>query len=241
MTAMLKQFQSNPPPAQVKAVEEICVTCRGAHPYYQCLATGGNTFLEYRDNIQGYVSAAIGNFNQGNPGYRPQGIANQMRPPDMVKNELRNEMKTSIQTFLSNQTNEIKNMMASLLQMNTASTSGSGTLLGNTIANPKGALKAITTCSELVTEGPTVPNPPKSVNPEEDECVEETYKDPDHAEIARDVFVRVGKFTFPVDFVIVDYESDHRVPLILGRLFLRTARALIDVHGEEMILCDRDE
>nr|GEY66337.1 reverse transcriptase domain-containing protein [Tanacetum cinerariifolium] len=42
-------------------------------------------------------------------------------------------------------------------------------------------------------------------------------------------------------FVIVDYESDPRVPLILGRTFLRTARALIDVHGEEMILHDGDE
>nr|GEV52381.1 reverse transcriptase domain-containing protein [Tanacetum cinerariifolium] len=61
------------------------------------------------------------------------------------------------------------------------------------------------------------------------------------AGIARDVFVSVGKFTFPVDFVIVDYESDPRVPLILGRPFLRTARALIDVHGEEMILRDGDE
>nr|GEX70052.1 hypothetical protein [Tanacetum cinerariifolium] len=101
---------------------------------------------------------------------------------DMVKNELRTEMKTSIQTSLSNQTNEIKNMMASLLQMNNASTSGSGTLPGNTIANPKGELKAMTTRSGLVTEGPTVPNPPKPVNPEEDECVEETYTDPDHAE-----------------------------------------------------------
>nr|GFA03423.1 hypothetical protein [Tanacetum cinerariifolium] len=455
-TAMLKQFQSNPPPAQVKAVEEICVTCGGAHPYYQCLAAGGNTFLEYQDNIQGYVSAAIGNYNQGNPGYRPQGVASQMRPPgfaqpnvqnnqnrfgqpqgfnrnlnfnqeqpyqatqsnknfhlnelekikrmndvslkamqnqiDMVKNELRNEMKTYIQTSLSNQTNEIKNTMASLLQMNTAFTSGSGTLPVNTIANPK----------------------------EEDECVEETYTDPDHAEytikvpppppvqkpkppiqrnfvlhtrdslpphipypsivlkqkqqekddiqiqkfwnmfkkihlnitlaealvlmpkyqkmlkallsnkeklqelantplnencsavilnklpeklgdrvkflipcgfselkckaladigasinlmplsvwkklglpdliltqmtlelanraictpdgIARDVFVPVGKFTFLADFVIVDYESDPRVPLILGRPFLRTARALIDVHGEEIIIRDGDE
>nr|GFC12148.1 hypothetical protein [Tanacetum cinerariifolium] len=181
------------------AVEEICVTCGGAHPYYQCLAAGGNTFSEFRDNIQGYVSAATGNFNQGNPGYRPQGVSNQMRPPeknkrmndvslkamqnqiDMVKNELKNKLKTSIQTYLSNQTNEIKNMMASLLQMNTASTSGSGILPGNTIANPKGELKAITTRSGLVTEGPTVPNPPKSVNPEEDECVEETYTDPDHA------------------------------------------------------------
>nr|GEX04025.1 hypothetical protein [Tanacetum cinerariifolium] len=200
MTAMLKQFQSNPPPAQVKAIEEICVTCRGAHPYYQCLAVGGNTFPEYRDNIQGYVSAATGNYNQGNPGYRPQGVANQMRQPekikrmndvslkamqnqiDMVKNELRNEMKTSIHTSLSNQTNEIKNIMASLLQMNIASTSGSRTPIGNTIDNPKGKLKAITTRSGLVTDGPTVPNPPKSINPEGDECVEEMYTDPDHAE-----------------------------------------------------------
>nr|GEX32399.1 hypothetical protein [Tanacetum cinerariifolium] len=347
MTAMLKQLQSNPPPAQVKAVEEICVTCRGAHPYYQCLTVGGNTFPEFKDNIQGYVLAAAGNYNQGNLGYRPQ---------------------------------------------------GSGSLSGNTGANPKGELKAITTRSGLATDGPTVPTPPKSVNPEEDECVEETYTDPDLAEytikvppppvqkpkppiqrhfvlntrdspppnipypsrmlkqkqqekddiqiqkfwnmfkqlhlnitlaealelaniplnencstvilkklpeklgdpgkflipygfselkckaladlgasinlmplsvckklglpdlistrmtlelanraictpdrIARDVFVQVGKFTFPADFVIVDYESDPRVPLILGRPFLRMARALIDVHGEEMILHDGDE
>nr|GEU58826.1 retrovirus-related Pol polyprotein from transposon TNT 1-94 [Tanacetum cinerariifolium] len=44
MTAMLKQFQATPPPAPVKAVEEICVTCGSAYPYYQCLAAGGNTF-----------------------------------------------------------------------------------------------------------------------------------------------------------------------------------------------------
>nr|GEU81804.1 hypothetical protein [Tanacetum cinerariifolium] len=61
------------------------------------------------------------------------------------------------------------------------------------------------------------------------------------AGIARDVFVPVGKFTFTTDFVIVDYENDPKVPLILGRPFLRTVRALIDVHGEEMILCDGDE
>nr|GFC92715.1 reverse transcriptase domain-containing protein [Tanacetum cinerariifolium] len=48
MMTMLKQFQATPPPAPVKAVEEICVTCRGAHPYYQGLAT----FPEFRDNIQ---------------------------------------------------------------------------------------------------------------------------------------------------------------------------------------------
>ncbi|GJV87845.1 reverse transcriptase domain-containing protein [Tanacetum coccineum] len=61
------------------------------------------------------------------------------------------------------------------------------------------------------------------------------------ARIASDVFVPVGKFTFPANFIIVDYESDPRVPLILGRPLLQTARALIDVHGEEMILRDGDE
>nr|GEV02093.1 hypothetical protein [Tanacetum cinerariifolium] len=59
--------------------------------------------------------------------------------------------------------------------------------------------------------------------------------------IERDVFVLVGKFTFLADFVIVDYKSDPRVPLILGRPFLRTAHALIDVHREEMILRDGNE
>ncbi|GJU56991.1 reverse transcriptase domain-containing protein [Tanacetum coccineum] len=51
------------------------------------------------------------------------------------------------------------------------------------------------------------------------------------AGIAENVFVQVGKFTFPDDFVVVDYEVDPRVPLILGRPFLRTAHALVDVHG----------
>ncbi|GKC83587.1 hypothetical protein Tco_1139304 [Tanacetum coccineum] len=176
-----------PPPASVKAVEEICVTCGGPHLYYQ---------------------SAV-NYNQGNTGYRPQGVANQIRPPGFaqpnvqnnqkrfnygynqnkgnpvyqapmqqtqvapsnelsnykkmidtnikamqnqinnVKNELRNEMKTSIQTSMSNQTNELNNMMASFFQMNTASSSGSGSLPSNTIANPKGELKAITTRSGM--------------------------------------------------------------------------------------------
>nr|GEV61387.1 hypothetical protein [Tanacetum cinerariifolium] len=327
MTTMLKQFQATPPPAPVKAVQEICVTCGGAHPYYQCLAACGNTFLEFRDNIQGYFSAAAVNYNQGNPGNRPKGVANQIRPLatsqqnqnfhlnelekikrmneanmkamqtqiDMVKNELRTEMKSSIQTSLSNQKNEIKNMMASLLQMNTASTLGSGSLPSNTVANQKGELKAITTHSSLVTDGPTVPSPPKSITLEVDERVEETYTDPDLAEytikvppppkmlkallpnkeklqelantplnencsavILKKLLEKLrdpGKFLILcgfselkckaladlADFVIVDYESDPRVPLILGRPFLWTARALIDVHGEEMILRDGDE
>ncbi|GJT84901.1 hypothetical protein Tco_1066618 [Tanacetum coccineum] len=247
MTAILKQFQATPPPASVKAVEEICVTCGGAHPYYQCLAADGNTFLEYLDNIQGYVAAAAGNYNQGNSGCRPPGVANQTGPPGFaqqnvqnnqnrfsqpqgynrgnnfnqnptyqasiqqnqsvplselekfkktneanmkamqnqinnVKNELKNEMQNSIQTSMSNQTNKLKNMMASFFQMNTASTSGTGSLPSNTVANPKGELKAITTRSGLVLDGPSVPMPPLFINPEEDKRVEETLTDPELAE-----------------------------------------------------------
>nr|GEX58353.1 reverse transcriptase domain-containing protein [Tanacetum cinerariifolium] len=119
---------------------------------------------------------------------------------------------------------------------------------------------SITTRSGLVVDGPSVVMPPSFINLEEDERVKETLTQPKlgllelistrmtlelanraictPAGIARDVFVLVRKFTFPADFVIVDYERDPRVPLILGRPFLRTARALIDVHGEYMILRD---
>nr|GEW32325.1 hypothetical protein [Tanacetum cinerariifolium] len=190
--------------------------------------------------------------------------------------------------------------------------------LGNTIANPKGELKAITTRSGIVLNGPSVPIHPPFINPEEDERVEETLTDQDLDEytikkmlkallfnkekllelantplnencsaiilkklteklgdpgkflipcgfnelkckaladlgvsinlmppsvsgFTSDVFVPVGKFTFPANFVIIDYESDPILPLILGRPFLRTAHALIDVHREEMILYDGDE
>ncbi|GJT08116.1 reverse transcriptase domain-containing protein [Tanacetum coccineum] len=60
--------------------------------------------------------------------------------------------------------------------------------------------------------------------------------------LAEDVFIKVGKFHFPTDFVVVvDFEADPRVPLILGRSFLRTGRALIDVYGEEITLRVNDE
>nr|GEY72633.1 hypothetical protein [Tanacetum cinerariifolium] len=93
MTTILKQFQANPPPASVKAVEEICVTCGGAHPYYQCLAADGNTFPELRDNIQGYVAAVAVNYNQGNSGYRHPGVGSGHLPSNTIAN-LKGELKS---------------------------------------------------------------------------------------------------------------------------------------------------
>ncbi|GJX35740.1 reverse transcriptase domain-containing protein [Tanacetum coccineum] len=59
--------------------------------------------------------------------------------------------------------------------------------------------------------------------------------------IVEDVYVTVGKFQFPANFVVVDFEPDPRVPLILGRSFLKTSRALIDVYeGEITLRVDRE-
>ncbi|GJZ39469.1 reverse transcriptase domain-containing protein [Tanacetum coccineum] len=54
--------------------------------------------------------------------------------------------------------------------------------------------------------------------------------------VAEDVFIKVGKFHFPADFVVVDFDTDPRVPLILGRSFLKTRHALIDVYVGELTL-----
>nr|GEV04024.1 reverse transcriptase domain-containing protein [Tanacetum cinerariifolium] len=54
--------------------------------------------------------------------------------------------------------------------------------------------------------------------------------------VAEDVFVKVGTFHFPVNFVVVDFDADPRVPLILGRYFFKTERALIDVFEGELTL-----
>ncbi|GKE73312.1 reverse transcriptase domain-containing protein, partial [Tanacetum coccineum] len=59
--------------------------------------------------------------------------------------------------------------------------------------------------------------------------------------LAEDIFVKVRNFHFPIDFVVVDFKADPRVPLILGRSFLRTSRALIDVYERELVLRDGNE
>nr|GEY16677.1 DNA-directed DNA polymerase [Tanacetum cinerariifolium] len=59
--------------------------------------------------------------------------------------------------------------------------------------------------------------------------------------VAENVFVKVDKFYFPADFVVLDFIADPRVPLILGRPFLSTAHALIDVYEGEIILRHDDQ
>nr|GFC55436.1 hypothetical protein [Tanacetum cinerariifolium] len=59
--------------------------------------------------------------------------------------------------------------------------------------------------------------------------------------VAENVFIKVGKFYFPTDFVILDFVADPRVPLILGRPFWSTAHALIDVYEGEITLRHDDQ
>nr|GEY66717.1 reverse transcriptase domain-containing protein [Tanacetum cinerariifolium] len=59
--------------------------------------------------------------------------------------------------------------------------------------------------------------------------------------VAENVFIKVGKFYFPADFVILDFVADPRVPLILGRPFLSTVHALIDIYECEITLRHDDQ
>ncbi|PON81080.1 hypothetical protein TorRG33x02_231110 [Trema orientale] len=59
--------------------------------------------------------------------------------------------------------------------------------------------------------------------------------------IIEDVLVKIDKFIFPPDFIVLDMEEDKDAPIILGRLFLATGRALIDVQRGELCLRVQDE
>nr|GEY09487.1 reverse transcriptase domain-containing protein [Tanacetum cinerariifolium] len=73
-----------------RRTQDVLTIIENKSKYYQCLAANGNTFPELQDNIQGYVSAAAVNCNQGNSGYRPSGVANQIRPPGFAQPNVQN-------------------------------------------------------------------------------------------------------------------------------------------------------
>nr|GFA62564.1 reverse transcriptase domain-containing protein [Tanacetum cinerariifolium] len=120
--------------------------------YNQGYATDGNV---YRDNIQEFVSQASAvNYNQGNTSYRPPMMSNQIRPPGFPPEDFSAYIKTNdavmrnMQTQGQNKQNQLTNLtelITKFMNSNNASTSSSGTLPCNTIANPRSDLKAIAT------------------------------------------------------------------------------------------------
>nr|GEW54273.1 hypothetical protein [Tanacetum cinerariifolium] len=328
---------------QVRAVTLNCETCGGPHSFSDCPATVGNTQKVYATGAYQGDNQKRNQFFQGAnqvqnqpPAYQApvyqapvyQALVHQPQIPQpqvATTNEFTNFMKANdvipknMQTNMTSLTNsnlELKNMFGQFMKMNTVSSSGSGTLPGNTITNLKEDLKGIITQSRTAYQGPTIPNTSNSLPPlveRETEATKdmvhptnnENTKDavllkklpeklgdpgkflipcdfPRMAEclaladlgasinlmplsvwnklslpdlyptcrtleladrlisrpvgVAEDVFIKVGTFYFPADFVVVDFDADHRVPLILRGYFLKIGRALIDVFEGELTL-----
>ncbi|GJS68755.1 reverse transcriptase domain-containing protein [Tanacetum coccineum] len=209
VNAMLRHVKTSPPET-VKAITESCVTCGGPHPYYECLVADGNTYN---------ASAAAATYNQ-NQGYRPQGetnyrASNQMGPPATLLLTREGDVKNHhLEVVLSDDGPPFHPRPLSQL--------------------PKGGEREpeIVECLALADLGASINLMPLSIwkklsLPELTptrmilELADRSTTSP--SGIAEDVFVKVGKFHFPADFVVIDYVVDPRVPLILGRPFLRTA------------------
>nr|GEX33964.1 reverse transcriptase domain-containing protein [Tanacetum cinerariifolium] len=171
---LLDKKSQNQAPATMIAVEESCVTCGAAHSYRNCPATDGNV---YRDNIQEFISQASPvNYNQGNTSYRPlmilpsscyqapapqtQSVSKEDFSAYVKANDavLRN-MQTQGQN-IQNQLTNLTELLTKFVNSNSASTSSSGTLPSNTIANLRSDLKAITTRSGMSYDRPQIPYPP---------------------------------------------------------------------------------
>nr|GEV15732.1 DNA-directed DNA polymerase [Tanacetum cinerariifolium] len=194
-------------PSRVKAVEESCVTCGGAHAYYNCPNTDSN---------QSSVCVATGTYNQVAPQNR---ASNFIAPPSFapVKNSQNSfadaliSMPKFASTIKSLLTNKDKLFELAKIPLNE---NCSVMLLKKLSEKLEDPVKFLILSDRSITH-------PKGV--------------------AKDVFVKVGKFHFPTDFVVVDFKADPRVPLILGRFFLRIGYAVIDVYREEITLQVNDE
>ncbi|GKA74958.1 reverse transcriptase domain-containing protein [Tanacetum coccineum] len=246
---ILDKKNQTPAPAPVKAVEQSCVTCGGGHSYQNCPATNGNI---YRDNIQEYVSqAAAVNYNQGNASYRPQMVANQIRPPGQVYQPQINQPPTfqapvppaPVPILVSVGCQKPGHLAARLGCAETKVATWDDLAFKLIILgwNVKHSIfLALDGLGASIILMPLSVWKRLSLQELTPTCMTLELADRSITQpigIAEDVYVKVGKFHFPADFVVVDFDADPRVPLILGRSFLKTGRALIDVYKGELTLC----
>ncbi|GJR66626.1 reverse transcriptase domain-containing protein [Tanacetum coccineum] len=164
-------------PASVKAVEEICVTCSGPHAWYNYPNTDNNQASVCAATVQQEFSNEFSSYKRTND-QMMRNMQNQINSlKGDFKNEIQNTMKTQ-QAVLMNQQNAFQNNLQNMLSgffQNQASTSG--TLPSNTIPNPKGEMKAITTRSGVAYEGPSIPTNPSPKKVVERETEETTDKE----------------------------------------------------------------
>nr|GEZ24135.1 reverse transcriptase domain-containing protein [Tanacetum cinerariifolium] len=288
---LLEKKGQNQSPAPVKAVEESCVTCGGAHSYHNFPAIDENV---YRDNIQEFVSQAFASESLvltsklvTSPIFEPAIAlvsASKPNPKTSIpypssRNDERNRKKANNQIekfyqMFNDMSFEISFADALILMPKFTSTLKA--LIGNkeklnemarTLLNEhcsavllKKLLEklgdpckflipcdflVVAECLELADLDASINLMPFSVckilslpnlTPA---CM--TLELVNHSisllvGVVEDVYVKVGSFHFPADFVVIDFDADPRVPLILGRSFLKTGRALIHVFEGELTL-----
>nr|GEV76706.1 reverse transcriptase domain-containing protein [Tanacetum cinerariifolium] len=237
--------------ATVKAVEKFYVTCGGDHAYYNCDATNGN---------QSSVCVATSTYNQVIP---QNHASNHMTPLGFVPVQnsqnsfvdallLMPKFASMIKSLLAN-----KNKLFELAKIPLNENCSTMLLkkLPKKIRDPDKFLipcdfPRMDVCHALVDLGASINLMPlsiwKKLSLPELTLTQMTLELADRSitrpkGVAKDVFIKVGKFHFPTNFVVVDFDADPQVPLILGRSFLRTDHALIDVYGEEITLWVNDE
>nr|GEV15547.1 reverse transcriptase domain-containing protein [Tanacetum cinerariifolium] len=201
--------------APLKAVEEVCVTCGANHSYNQCPLTRGNDFPVFHDNIQQFQAAAIGNFIQNR----------------RFKSNARSQGKYDQKWYdLQRTTNPTTGVEE---QEPTEETTDTELLSTKDIQPP---LVQVQVQEDKPIEEPSVKLKLPTLNDTKMvlELTDRTISKP--TGVAENVFVKVGKFYFPADFVVLDFIADSRVLLILGRPFLSTAHAIINVHEREIII-----
>nr|GEW79116.1 reverse transcriptase domain-containing protein [Tanacetum cinerariifolium] len=221
-------------PATVKAIEETCVICGGAHPYYDCIATDSNTSS---------ACVATGTYNQGGPQNRAR---NQMGPPgfppDTVQPSPENIQPPVVQTQVSIDEPVVapkpKPTIPYPSRANKQKLREKDDILALKFVEIFRNLHLYLSFADALLHMPKFALIFKSIlnNKEKLFDLATTLVDENcSAVILKKLPEKLGdpdKFLIP----FVDYVVDPRVPLILERLFLRTERALIDVYGEELTL-----
>ncbi|GJX63631.1 reverse transcriptase domain-containing protein [Tanacetum coccineum] len=270
ITAFTKQVEAlvssmNRP---VNSIQNGCETCGGPHAYYECQATGGYTQEDVYAtlgtyNSGGQMQKALQERPQVGPSVPPPPLSSSKeveRDPESTTNQVLTESTTRVLTPVvqpspASTSSELPPAPASscvipdFLQIfkklyfnisfaSLAHMPKYAKMVKDLLINKEKLLELANTplnenCSvklsllELTPTRITLELATRTI----------TYP----AGIAEDVFIQVGKFIFPNDFVVVDYDVDPCVPLILGRPFLRTTHVLVDVHGEELTLRVGDE
>nr|GEV13161.1 reverse transcriptase domain-containing protein [Tanacetum cinerariifolium] len=242
------------PTTPIKAVEEVCVTCGANHSYNNCpLTRGGNEFLVFHDNIQYNLQLKFDTFQRNQQDF-------QMKF-ERKQEEFQNQMMNFMQNLNNNKASSLSSLPSNTIPNPKNEAKALTTRSGISYDGPPIPPPVVEKETEATkdTELPSTENiQPLSVQVYEKdkepidepfvklrlptlddtkmvlEFADRTISKP--TGVAENVFVKVGKFYFPVDFVVLDFIADPRVPLILRRPFLRTAHVVINIYEGWKIL-----